>query len=182
VVFVVLVTILRLVTLLLSVELRQPMRGFVNRHLQRPSYDYRQVWDKFTQHTSAIVEVEPLCAAITKTVAETFGCSVATIWLVKRGECKIALGGTTALPEARAREILRDYDDGRALIDIMEPNVAQAVDLNQQTMSDAARELCRHMGARYVVALGNGRNEPTGFSRSTSGSQKSPSTSKTSRS
>ena len=110
-----------------------------------------------------IVEIEPLCAGITKTVAETFGCSVATIWLVRPGERKIALGGTTALPQARAREILRDYDDGRALIDIMESNAAKAVDLDQQTMSEAARELCRHMVARYVVALGSARNEPTGF-------------------
>ena len=161
--FVVLVAILGLATLLLSAELRQRARRFVNRHLQRPSYDYRQVWDTFTQHTSLIAEIEPLCAGITKTVAETFGCSVATIWLVRSGERKIALGGTTALPQARAREILRDYDDGRALIDIMESNAAKAVDLDQQTMSEAARELCRHMGARYVVALGSARDEPTGF-------------------
>ncbi len=161
--FVVLVAILGLATLLLSGELRQRVRRFVNRHLQRPSYDYRQVWDTFTKHTSSIVEIEPLCAGITKTVAETFGCSVVTIWLVKPGERRLALGGTTALSEARAREILTEYDGGRALIDLMEPTAAKAVDLGRHKMSDAARELCRHIEARYVVALGSDRDEPTGF-------------------
>ena len=101
--------IVALVAVFLSSELQQRTKGFLNRHLQRPAYDYRKVWDAFTTHTGSVIEIAPLCAGITKTAAETFGCSVATVWLRREpGERRLALGGSTAVSEERARAVLSE--------------------------------------------------------------------------
>jgi len=152
-----------LAAVLLSSELQQRTKGFLNRHFQRPAYDYRKVWDTFTKNTSSVLDIAPLCAGITKTAAETFGCSVATVWLVKAGERKLALGGSTAVSDERAREVLGEHDGGRALFDVMEPQLSRPLDLDQQKTSDAAKELFTQMEARYAVALVAGSDEPIGF-------------------
>lgn len=152
-----------LAAVLLSSELQQRAKGFLNRHLQRPAYDYRKVWDVFTRNTSSVLDVAPLCAGITKTAAETFGCSVATVWLVKPGERKLVLGGSTAVSEERARDVLGKLDGGRALFDVMATQLSKPVDLSQQRPSDAAKELFTQMEARYAVALVAGSEEPIGF-------------------
>lgn len=152
-----------LAAVFLSSELQQRTKRFLNRHLRRPSYDYRQVWEAFTRNTGSVLEIEPLCAGITKTAAETFGCSVATVWLVKPGEHKLALGGSTAVSEERAREILGGRDGGAALIDVTAANLSKPVDLSQQKTSATARELFSEMEARYVVALVAGTEEAIGF-------------------
>lgn len=152
-----------LAAVLLSSELQQRTKRFLNRHFQRPAYDYRKVWDTFTKNTSSVLDIAPLCAGITKTAAETFGCSVATVWLVKPGERKLALGGSTAVSEERAREVLGEHDGGRALFDVLEPQLSRPVDLGEQKTPDAAKELFIQMEARYAVALVAGSDEPIGF-------------------
>jgi len=158
--FVVLLAILGLAVLLLSNELRQHVRGFINRHLQRPSYDYRQLWDTFTRQTSSLVEIEPLSAAIAKMAAETFGCSVSTIWLVKPGEKKLTLGASTAMSAERAHEVLEEYESGRALVDVL--TTSKPVELAECKTPDGAAELFRHMEARYAVPLSVGGDELIG--------------------
>ena len=152
-----------LVAVFLSSELQQRTKGFLNRHLQRPAYDYRKVWDAFTTHTGSVIEIAPLCAGITKTAAETFGCSVATVWLVKPGERRLALGGSTAVSEERARAVLSEFEGGKPLIDVLPPQLTKPIDLSRQKATETARNLFAQMEARYAVALLAGSDEPIGF-------------------
>ena len=152
-----------LVAVFLSSELQQRTKGFLNRHLQRPAYDYRKVWDAFTTHTGSVIEIAPLCAGITKTAAETFGCSVVTVWLVKPGERRLALGGSTAVSEERARAVLSEFEGGKPLIDVLPPQLTKPIDLSRQKATETARNLFAQMEARYAVALLAGSDEPIGF-------------------
>ena len=152
-----------LVAVFLSSELQHRTKGFLNRHLQRPAYDYRKVWTAFTTHTGSVIEIAPLCAGITKTAAETFGCSVATVWLVKPGERRLSLGGSTAVSEERARAVLREFEGGKPLIDVLTPQLTKPVDLSRQKATETARNLFTQMEARYAVALLAGSDEPIGF-------------------
>ena len=147
--------LIALAAVMLSSELQERTKGFLNRHLQRPAYDYRKVWDAFTKHTGSVIEVEPLCAGITKTAAETFGCSVATVWLVKPGERKLTLGGSTAFSEERARAVLTEYEGGKALIDSVPP--AKPIEL------EPVEGLFVQMEAKYAVALVAASDEPIGY-------------------
>ena len=155
-----------LVAVFLSSELQHRTKGFLNRYLQRPAYDYRKVWDAFTTHTGSVIEIAPLCAGITKIAAETFGCSVATVWLVKPGEKKLVLGGSTAVSEERARAVLSELEGGKPLIDVLAPQLTKPVDLSllsRQKTTETARKLFTQMEAKYAVALVAASDEPIGF-------------------
>jgi putative PEP-CTERM system histidine kinase len=154
-----------LAAVFLSSELQHRAKGILNRYFQRPAYDYRGVWEAFTRNTGSVLEIAPLCAGITKTAAETFGCSVATVWLVTPGpgEDKLSLGGSTAVSEERARKVLGELDGGRALIEVTAANVSKPLDLSLEKTSDAANKLFAEMEARYAVALLGGGDEPIGF-------------------
>ena len=148
-----------LAAVFLSSELQHRTKGFLNRHLQRPAYDYRKVWDAFTKNTGSVIDIAPLCAGITKTAAETFGCSVATVWLVKPGERKLALGGSTAVSEERARAVLSEFEGGKPLFEALASRLTKPVELGTET----ERNLFTQMEARYAVALLAGSDEPIGF-------------------
>lgn len=117
---VIFVAIVGLAVFLLSNEMQQRVKRFVNFHLKRPSYDYRKIWDTFTRRTSSALESGPLCAAVTRTVAETFGCASATIWLAWGRERQLYFGGSTALSADEARQILKRHHDGRPLFGLIE--------------------------------------------------------------
>jgi putative PEP-CTERM system histidine kinase len=161
--FVVLVAMVALALILLSTELRQKAKEFLNRHLKRPTHDYRRIWDAFTRRTSAVVEVEPLAAAITKITAETFGCAAATIWLVRQGENKIQLGGSSAVSTGRAASILMEHDQGRALHALLASRAGKVVDLSEASLAPAVRGLAHAVGARYGVALSGSDGSLVGF-------------------
>ena len=54
--FLVLVSLVALTVALQSDHARLRLRKFVSRHFQRPLYDYRTVWKKFTEATTSRVE------------------------------------------------------------------------------------------------------------------------------
>jgi len=161
--FVVLVAILGLTLMLLSTELQQRVKRFVNRHLRRPTHDYRRIWDEFTKRTSPIVEIGRLSTAIGNIASETFGCSSATIWLVKEGERKLVLGGSSALSSEEAKSILKDYGEGRAWLEVMEAKLDEPLDLGAPGLPEAAKDLVRVVQASYSVALLGNEDKPIGF-------------------
>jgi putative PEP-CTERM system histidine kinase len=161
--FVVLMAILGLALMLLSTELQQRVKRFVNQHLKRPTHDYRRIWDEFTKRTSPLVEIGPLSTAIGNIASETFGCSSATIWLVKEGERKLALGGSSALSAAEARSILKDHGEGRAWLEVMEAKLDEPMNLRDPGLPEAAKDLVRVVQASYSVALVGSEEKPIGF-------------------
>ncbi len=94
--FFVFLSLVGLAIILLSDQLRQKSRQFINRHFRRPRYDYGQVWTSFTQRTSSLLDLRELCGAVATMVSETFGTPDVTLWLVDGSE-RVSLGGSTAL-------------------------------------------------------------------------------------
>jgi putative PEP-CTERM system histidine kinase len=161
--FVVLVAVLGLTVGLLSTELQQRVKGFVNRHLRRPTHDYRRIWDEFTKRTSRLVAIGPLATTMCNIASETFGSSSATLWLVREGERKLALGGSSALSAEEAVRILKAYGDGRSWLEVMETKLDAPLDLRDSGLPEAARDLVRVVQASYSVALRGSEGKPIGF-------------------
>ncbi|MEN6483864.1 MAG: GAF domain-containing protein, partial [Syntrophobacteraceae bacterium] len=96
---------LGIAVILLSDHVRQEVRRFVHRHFRRPLYDYRQIWQIFTERTGSLFEIRDLCAATAKTVSETFGVSSVSLWLLDANQERPSLGGSTALSVSRHGEL-----------------------------------------------------------------------------
>jgi putative PEP-CTERM system histidine kinase len=79
--FVVLLGFALLAVLSFSNRIRQDIGRFVSRHFKRPQYDFRQIWTRFTQCTSSVLDQPGLCASATKLISETFSVLSVTIWL-----------------------------------------------------------------------------------------------------
>jgi putative PEP-CTERM system histidine kinase len=79
--FVVLLGFALLAVLSFSNRVRQNIGRFVSRHFKRPQYDFRQIWTRFTQCTSSVLDQVGLCAAAAKLISETFSILSVTIWL-----------------------------------------------------------------------------------------------------
>ena len=79
--FVVLLGFALLAVLSFSNRVRQNIGRFVSRHFKRPQYDFRQIWTRFTQCTSSVLDQPGLCAAGAKLISETFSILSVTIWL-----------------------------------------------------------------------------------------------------
>ncbi len=105
---VVLAGLVLLTLVLLSDRVRMRTRRFVSRHFQRPFYDYRTVWRRFTQATARRVERRELCVEIVKFISEIFQALSVTIWLIEEGQGQLGLAASTSLTEERARELELD--------------------------------------------------------------------------
>ena len=80
--FLVLVGIALLAVLLLSERVRQNMRLFVSRHFKRPQHDFRQIWTRFTQDLSAVLDETTLCSTSARLVSEIFNTLSVSVWLL----------------------------------------------------------------------------------------------------
>ena len=79
--FLALISLVALAILLQSDRVRLHLRRFVSRNFQRPLYDYRTVWRKFTEGTASRVEPEDLCRSLVRMVADVFQSLSVAIWL-----------------------------------------------------------------------------------------------------
>ncbi len=95
--FIVLVAVVLVSLILLSDRVRLQTRRFASRYFQRPFYDYRTVWWKFTQSTARRVEQGDLCAEIVKLVSEIFQALSVTVWLVGENRDKFIRAASTSL-------------------------------------------------------------------------------------
>ena len=103
--FVLLVILVLITVVLLSDRVRLHTRRFVSRHFQRPLYDYRSVWRRFTEETAACVKPTELCQAAVKSVTDIFQVLSVTIWLVDDKRENFMFAASTFLSEARANDL-----------------------------------------------------------------------------
>jgi putative PEP-CTERM system histidine kinase len=103
--FVVLLAFALLAVLLLSNRIRQRIGYFVSRHFQRPQYDFRRIWTRFTQCTSSVLDQSGLCAAAAKLISETFDVLSVNIWLFDEHD-RPAFAASTSRSEREANEAL----------------------------------------------------------------------------
>lgn len=101
----ILVAVVIFVLLLQSDRLRMRLGRFVSRHFQRPLYDYRTVWRRFTEGTASQVEEGELCRSLVKLTADIFQCLSVAIWIVEENDRILRLGGSTFLSEADGRNL-----------------------------------------------------------------------------
>jgi putative PEP-CTERM system histidine kinase len=99
--FVVLVALVLLAILLLSDRVRLHTRRFISRHFQRPLYDYRTVWRKFTEGTASCVKQAELSHAAVKLVTDIFQALSVSIWLVDEKKEKLIFAASTFLSESK---------------------------------------------------------------------------------
>ncbi len=106
--FVVLLGIVILAVLLLSNRVRQNIRLFVSRHFKRPQHDFRQIWTRFTQCMSMVLDQSSLCVAATKLISETFNVLSVTMWLFDEQQQRLLFAASTLQSEGDASDAIPD--------------------------------------------------------------------------
>jgi len=114
--FLVFLALVGLSIILLSDRLRRKIKHFVSVHLKRSQYDYRKEWTEFTHMTTSLTDIKDLCAAIGRKVSNTFETLSVTIWLMNQNEERLMLGGSTALTELQAQNIIKTLEGEGGLI------------------------------------------------------------------
>ena len=103
--FVVLLAAVLLTVMLLSDRVRLRLSRFVSRHFQRPLYDYRMVWRRFTEATASCVRQADLCEVAVKSVTDIFQTLSVTIWLVDEPQSQFVFAASTFLTETKAETL-----------------------------------------------------------------------------
>jgi len=98
--FLVLVTVLAV-----SDRVRLMARRFASRHFQKPLYDYRSLWRRFTEETASCVRQPELCQATVKLVADVFRALSVTIWLVDEKRENLVFAASTFLSQTSADKV-----------------------------------------------------------------------------
>lgn len=129
---IVLLGLVLLALVLLSDRVRLRTRRFVSRHFQRPFYDYRTVWQRFTQSTARRVERGDLCAEIVKMISEIFQALSVTVWVMEEGQRKLGLAASTSLTEARARDLELDAEETAQAVTVLSAR-PDPIDLDAST-------------------------------------------------
>ena len=109
--FVFLVAAVLLAILLLSDRVRLRISRFVSRHFQRPLYDYRTVWRRFTEATASCVNQADLCHVAVKAVTDVFQALSVTIWLVDEQQAQLVFAASTFLAEGKAETLRPNKDE-----------------------------------------------------------------------
>jgi hypothetical protein len=104
--FLVLAALVGLTVLLLSDRVKLHISRFVSRHFQRPMFDYRTVWRKFTEATASCVSQNELCQAAVKSTTDIFQTLSVTIWLVDDKKENLIFAASNFLSEAKARDLV----------------------------------------------------------------------------
>lgn len=113
--FLVLLGIVGMAVLLLSDRFRAGIRRSVARNFRRPRHDFRQVWTRFTQRTSSVMDRGDLCREATKLISETFEALTVVMFLIEEGEgrlvpCVSTFEGKTGKAEG-GDEVLLESED-----------------------------------------------------------------------
>lgn len=156
--FFLLVALVGLTILIFSDRLRRKTKLFISRNFQRPLYDYRKEWIRFTQETTAVRNVQDLCQAVTRMVSDILHFLSVTIWLVDEGGDRLVLGGSTAITRQEA-DSLRSFEKAqRELIEAMALQM-DPVDFDSSSSSwsinipELDRQFLKAARIRYVVTL-----------------------------
>ncbi|HEY1787951.1 MAG TPA: XrtA/PEP-CTERM system histidine kinase PrsK [Verrucomicrobiae bacterium] len=135
--FILLVALVLAAVLSLSDRMRQYLRRFMSRHFQRPLYDYRLMWLRFTEETAFNVQPAELCQATVKFLSDIFQVLSVTIWLVDDKGENFTFATSTFLSESRANELKLQTADAVTVIRALEKH-SDPVDIDTSSESWAA--------------------------------------------
>ena len=149
--FVVLLGFALLAVLLFSNRVRQNIGRFVSRHFKRPQYDFRQIWTRFTQCTSSVLDQPGLCTAAAKLISETFNVLSVTIWLFDEQD-RLTFAASTSRSEREANDAIPNLANlGPVLTNIR--RLSKPFDL-EKAKGDHAESL-RRIGSSQFRTGGN---------------------------
>jgi putative PEP-CTERM system histidine kinase len=131
--FIFLVAAVLFVVLLLSDRARLRLSRFVSRHFQRPLFDYRTVWRRFTEATASCVNQSDVCQVAVKAVSDIFQSLSVTIWLVDQPQAQLAFAASTFLAEAQADSLRPTREEFAEILPALRAQ-------NEPVDIDAARE------------------------------------------
>jgi putative PEP-CTERM system histidine kinase len=131
--FILLVALVLATVMALSDRVRQQTRLFMNRHFQRPVYDYRSMWRRFAGETASAVQPAELCQATGKFLADVLQALSVSIWLVDDKRENFTVAASTFLSEARSKTLNLTAANATAVMQALERR-PEAVDI------DASRE------------------------------------------
>ncbi|MDR3459003.1 MAG: PEP-CTERM system histidine kinase PrsK [Verrucomicrobiae bacterium] len=156
--FLVLAALVALTILLLSDRVRLALSRFVSRHFQRPMFDYRTVWRKFTEATASCVSQGELCQAAVKSVTDIFQALSVTIWLVDDKKEQLLFAASTFLPEAKAEGLApQKHDLAEIIAHLQEHHEPADIDATHEKWAAALRqchpEEFRKGGNRICVSM-----------------------------
>jgi putative PEP-CTERM system histidine kinase len=114
--FVILATLVVVTVLLVSDRVQLYARRFVSRYLQRPLYDYRTVWRRFTEGTASRVTQKELCQASVKLAADLFQALSVSIWLMDEKGENLELAASTSLSGQMADKLRPSREEAAGLI------------------------------------------------------------------
>jgi putative PEP-CTERM system histidine kinase len=156
--FIVLVALVLLAILLLSDRMRMRTRRFVSRHFQRPLYDYRTVWRRFTEGTAYCVTQAELCQAAVKLLTDIFQALSVSVWLVDEKKEKLVFAASTFLSEAKGNELTPETAAATEVINALRNHPEPVdIDVSKESWAAALREChpdeFRKGGNRVCVPL-----------------------------
>jgi putative PEP-CTERM system histidine kinase len=139
--FILLVVLVLSTVLALSDRFRQQTRLFMNRHFQRPVYDYRSMWRKFAEETASTVQPAELCQATVKFLADVLQALSVSIWLVDDKHENFTVGASTFLSEARTNTLNLTPAHAMAVMQAMEKRPEPVdIDVSRESWAAALKE------------------------------------------
>lgn len=165
--FVVLAALVLLTIVLQSDRLRLQTKRFLSRHFERPFYDYRIVWQRFTESTASQVDRAELCRTLVRLVAEILETLSVSIWLLDDKRESFVRIASTSISEPLAEEAAAKTLEGSELLRYF-INHAEPIDIEPMTTPWAAalRELHRREfpnGGHRICTPIIGRGEVLGL-------------------
>ncbi len=127
--FFILLSLVALGCVLASARLRLVARRFVSRHFDRPLYDYREIWRKFTERTASMTDEISLCRQSVGLVSETLDVLSVTIWLTNEQQSQFVFGASTSVQDEKADALLQSGVGASKLITMIRSS-PEPVDLN----------------------------------------------------
>lgn len=157
-IFFIFLTVAALAVYLLSDRMRTRRKRFISRHFKRPLYDYRKIWEDFTQKTTSVTSTEELCKIIVKMVSDALEILSVTIWLVGEKQKVLYFGGSTVFDSQQAVKMELFKDGGARMIAAMSDQT-MPVDLKGREddwiadLTDTYKLDTKESRVRYCVPL-----------------------------
>lgn len=140
--FFILIALVLLTVLLLSERVRLWSASFVSRHFQRPQYDYRDLWRKFTESTASCVSSIELSQATVKFTANIFRVLSVTIWLVDESGEQLNFAASSSLSGPRTGDLNLEKDEIRDLLETLRQKLSPFdIDLSREKSAAVLKKI-----------------------------------------
>jgi putative PEP-CTERM system histidine kinase len=159
--FVVMLGVMGIAVLLVSDRFKTWRQRFVSRNFSRPQYDFRKVWEQFSQQLTGVFGSEQLCAATSRLIADTLNVLSTNILLLAPHQEQLVLISSTSRTGDSGAESELDPDASASIIEGLE-EIGEPFDLDtcKFPWAESIRSLTPvqfpHGGNRFCVRLISG--------------------------